>query len=96
MRGPNSNGRRDDSSSCLINGKQNSTAKHYTRENPTHPEETVCIAPVNTKEEAIQAIEAAYEAFQSWKESKLEDRIKRMRRAIDKIKEKLPEICQKP
>ncbi|MFC4409031.1 aldehyde dehydrogenase family protein [Chungangia koreensis] len=79
---------------AIINGKEAPTDKQFARENPTHPEEVVGYAPINTKEEAIQAIDAAHEAFKEWRLSDLEDRIQRMERAIQKIKDETPEIAK--
>lgn len=79
---------------AIIDGKKVETENKLPRENPTHPDEIVGYAPINTKEEAIRAIDAAYNAFQSWAWSDVEDRIARMRRAIQKIKEATPEIAE--
>lgn len=79
---------------AIIDGKKVETENKLSRENPTHPDEIVGYAPINTKEEAIRAIDAAYNAFQSWAWSDVEDRIARMRRAIQKIKEATPEIAE--
>ncbi len=79
---------------AIIDGKKVETENKLSRENPTHPDEIVGYAPINTKEEAIRAIDAAYNAFQSWAWSDVEDRIARMRRAIQKIKEAMPEIAE--
>ncbi len=80
--------------SAIINGEKIQTDKKITRENPTHPEQIVGYAPNNTREETIQAIDAAYEAFKTWAKSDVDDRIERMNRAIQKIKDELPEIAE--
>lgn len=79
---------------AIINGEKIQTDKKITRENPTHPEQIVGYAPNNTKEETVQAIDAAYEAFKTWKWSDVDDRIERMNRAIQKIKDATPEIAE--
>ncbi|MER2030447.1 MAG: aldehyde dehydrogenase family protein [Solibacillus sp.] len=79
---------------AIINGEKIQTDKKITRENPTHPEQIAGYAPNNTREETIQAIDAAYEAFKTWAWSDVEDRIARMQRAIQKIKEATPEIAE--
>ncbi|MGV3487844.1 MAG: aldehyde dehydrogenase family protein [Tuberibacillus sp.] len=77
---------------AIINGQKVKTEKKEPRENPTHPSEIVGYAPVNTREETIQAIDAAYDAFPSWAETDVKDRVNRMRKAIQKIKDHTPEI----
>ncbi|KGR85083.1 aldehyde dehydrogenase [Lysinibacillus odysseyi 34hs-1 = NBRC 100172] len=79
---------------AIIDGKKVETENKLPRENPTHPDEIVGYAPINTKEEAIRAIDAAYNAFKSWAWSDVEDRIARMKRAIQKIKDATPEIAE--
>ncbi|RFU61271.1 aldehyde dehydrogenase family protein [Peribacillus glennii] len=79
---------------AIINGERVSTEKQYSRENPTNPEEIVGYAPVNTKEEAISAIDAAHNAFKEWSNSSIDDRVERMKRAVQKIKDATPEISR--
>ncbi|MEK4386230.1 aldehyde dehydrogenase family protein [Solibacillus sp. FSL W7-1464] len=79
---------------AIINGEKIQTDNKITRENPTHPEQIVGYAPNNTREQTIQAIDAAYEAFKTWAWSDVEDRIARMQRAIQKIKDATPEIAE--
>ncbi|WP_085524397.1 aldehyde dehydrogenase family protein [Tuberibacillus sp. Marseille-P3662] len=79
---------------ALINGEKVKTDEQSHRENPANPGEIVGYAPINTREEAIQAIETAADAFPSWAETSLDDRIKRMNRAINKLKDATPEIAQ--
>ncbi|PAD38998.1 aldehyde dehydrogenase family protein [Terribacillus sp. 7520-G] len=78
---------------AIIDGKKHKAEKQAPRENPAHPEEIVGYAPLNTREETIQAIDAADAAFTTWRETTFDDRIARMRRAIQKIKDKTPEIA---
>ncbi|MGM9948527.1 MAG: aldehyde dehydrogenase family protein [Lysinibacillus sp.] len=80
--------------SAIINGEKIDTVKKIPRENPTHPEQIVGYAPDNTREETIQAIDAAHEAFKTWAWSDVDDRIARMKRAIQKIKDAAPEIAE--
>lgn len=79
---------------AIINGKKIKSEKQEPRENPTRPSEIVGYAPVNTREDAIRAIDAAYDAFPNWTNIQMEERINRMRKAIQKIKEATPEISQ--
>ncbi|SNZ11617.1 Acyl-CoA reductase [Terribacillus aidingensis] len=79
---------------AIINGEKHKAEKQAPRENPAHPDEIVGYAPLNTKEETIQAIDAADQAFTEWRDTSFDDRINRMRRAIQKIKDKTPEIAE--
>ncbi|KKB33684.1 aldehyde dehydrogenase family protein [Bacillus thermotolerans] len=79
---------------AIINGEKIKSEKQAPRENPTRPDEIVGYAPVNTREDAIRAIDAAHEAFSSWTETSLDERIERMRRAIQKIKDQTAEIAE--
>lgn len=80
--------------SSIINGEKIQTEKTLPRENPTHPDQIVGYAPINTKEETIRAIDAAYEAFKQWAWSDVDDRITRMQRAIQKVKDSTQEIAE--
>ncbi|PAE17423.1 aldehyde dehydrogenase [Virgibacillus sp. 7505] len=77
----------------IINGKKHKAEKQAPRENPANPKEVVGYAPLNTKDETIQAIDAADQAFTEWRQSSFEDRITRMRRAIQKIKDNASDIA---
>lgn len=79
---------------AIIDGKKIKSEKMAPRENPARPSEIVGYAPVNTREEAILAIDSAYNAFPSWAESAIDDRIERMKKAIQKIKDATPEITE--
>lgn len=79
---------------AIINGEKVKTDKNSPRENPTHPDEIVGYAPLNTKEDTVRAIDAAYDAFKSWAWSDVDDRIARMERAIQKLKDATPEIAK--
>jgi acyl-CoA reductase-like NAD-dependent aldehyde dehydrogenase len=79
---------------AIINGEKIPSEKQEPRENPTHPSEIVGYAPVNTREETVHAIDAAHEAFPNWTETPIGERIKRMRRAIQKIKDATSEIAE--
>ncbi|SFB21943.1 Aldehyde dehydrogenase family protein [Lentibacillus halodurans] len=79
---------------AIINGEKYKAEKQEPRENPAHPDKVVGYAPVNTKEDTIKAIDAANDAFASWRKSALDERIERMRKAIQTIKDKTPEIAQ--
>ncbi len=79
---------------AIINGEKIQTEQKIPRENPTYPEQIVGYAPNNTREETVQAIDAAYEAFKTWAWSDIDDRIERMQRAIQKLKDATPEIAE--
>lgn len=79
---------------ALINGERVMTEEKSARENPSNPDVIVGYAPVNTKEETIQAIEAAEEAFESWSKTSVSERIERMQQAIENLQEVSPEIVQ--
>ncbi|UFU00755.1 aldehyde dehydrogenase family protein [Radiobacillus kanasensis] len=79
---------------AIINGEKYKIEKHAPRENPTHPKEIVGYAPVNSVEDTIKAIDVAYDTFSTWRESSIDERIERMRTAIQKIKDATPEIAK--
>jgi acyl-CoA reductase-like NAD-dependent aldehyde dehydrogenase len=79
---------------AIINGQKVTTEKNSPRENPTHPDEIVGFAPINTKEDTICAIDSAYNAFKSWAWTEVDDRIEMMQRAIKKLKDATPEIAK--
>lgn len=79
---------------AIINGEKYKTEKTVPRENPAHPNEIVGYTPVNTREDTIRAIDAAYEQFPIWAKTSIDERIERMRRAIQKIKDATPEIAE--
>ncbi|WP_110926535.1 aldehyde dehydrogenase family protein [Bacillus massiliglaciei] len=79
---------------AIINGEKINTEKQEPRENPARPSEIVGYAPVNTREEAIRAIDSADSVFASWSKTSIEERMERMRKAIQKIKEAAPEIAE--
>ncbi|QKY68400.1 aldehyde dehydrogenase family protein [Lentibacillus sp. CBA3610] len=79
---------------AIINGEKYKAEKQEPRENPTYPDEVVGYAPVNTKEDTIKAIDAADNAFPEWRRSSIDERVERMRKAIQVIKDKTPEIAE--
>ncbi|GAB7386258.1 aldehyde dehydrogenase family protein [Bacillaceae bacterium] len=79
---------------AIINGEQLKSEKRFPRENPANPSEIVGYAPSNTREDAIRAVTAAAEAFPEWAKTPIDDRIRRMRLAIEKLKAKTPEIAR--
>ncbi|WP_462409736.1 aldehyde dehydrogenase family protein [Neobacillus sp. Marseille-QA0830] len=78
----------------IINGEKVKTEKQYSRENPTNPAEIVGYGPINTREDAKAAIEAASGAFQSWSKTPLDERIVLMQRAIQKLKDAEVELSE--
>jgi acyl-CoA reductase-like NAD-dependent aldehyde dehydrogenase len=79
---------------AIINGEQALTEKQFARHNPANPDEIVGYGPVNTREEAIRAIDAAAAAFPGWAATPIEERVDRMKRAIDKLKAATPELSE--
>ncbi|MFD2706858.1 aldehyde dehydrogenase family protein [Salibacterium lacus] len=76
----------------VINGEKIKAETYETRENPAHPKQTAGFSPVNTEEDAVRAIDAADDAFLDWTNRPVNDRIQRMRKAIQKIKDTTPAI----
>lgn len=79
---------------ALINGQSVLAEKNLARENPTNTSDIVGYVPVNTRDDAIRAIDAAKTAFTAWSLTSIDDRIERMRRASDKVKAATPELAQ--
>ncbi|CAM3043347.1 aldehyde dehydrogenase family protein [Paenibacillus sediminis] len=79
---------------AIINGQEAPTEKQYARQNPANPDEIVGYGPINTREEAIRAIDAAAAAFPSWAATPIEERVERMKRAIEKLKAATPELSK--
>jgi acyl-CoA reductase-like NAD-dependent aldehyde dehydrogenase len=79
---------------ALINGQNVKSLSQLAKENPTNPAEIVGYFPVTTKEQAVEAIEAAAEAFKTWKRTSIDERIHLMRKAIEKIRAAENEIVQ--
>ncbi|MFD1884944.1 aldehyde dehydrogenase family protein [Paenibacillus wenxiniae] len=71
---------------ALINGQNVPSLSQSAKENPANRAEIVGYFPVTTKEQAVEAIEAAAAAFQTWKKTDIEERITSMRKAIQKIR----------
>ncbi|MCG7332433.1 aldehyde dehydrogenase family protein [Salinicoccus roseus] len=79
---------------AYINGEIVEAQEHAPRENPAKPEETAGYWPKNTVEETKQAIDSADEAFKSWKHSEMKDRIERMQKGIQKIKDNQDDLAE--
>lgn len=79
---------------ALINGNKVETKERYARENPANPSDIVGYGPVNTREDATRAIDAAAAAFPSWASTPIDERIERMRRATEKLRAAMPELTQ--
>lgn len=77
---------------AIINGQEVEMEKRYPRENPANPEEIVGYGPVNTREDAVRAIDAAAAAFPAWSQMPIRERIECMRRAIARLREASPEL----
>lgn len=79
---------------AIINGKNVDSASQLAKENPSNVTEIVGYYPITTKEQAVEAIQAASQAFKAWKHSSIDERISRMLNAINKIKESTSELAQ--
>ncbi|PZT56112.1 aldehyde dehydrogenase family protein [Paenibacillus silvae] len=79
---------------AFINGQHIKSLSQLAKENPANPSEIVGYFPVTTKEQAATAIEAAAGAFKTWKQTAVEERIIRMRKAIEKIRAAENDIVQ--
>lgn len=79
---------------AIINGKHVTAEKQHPRENPSNTQEIVGYSPINTREDAIAAIHAASDAFPTWAKTSMDERIERMQRAIQKLKEATPELSR--
>lgn len=79
---------------AIIDGEKFITEKRYAKENPANTSEIVGYGPINSREDAVRAIDAAYQAFPKWAETSLDERIERMTKAIEKLREATPEITQ--
>ncbi|MCP1136907.1 aldehyde dehydrogenase family protein [Paenibacillus polysaccharolyticus] len=71
---------------AFINGQHVKSLSQLAKENPANPTEIVGYFQITTKEQAVTAIEAASGAFKTWKQTSIDERITRMRKAIEKIK----------
>ncbi|MDT0124896.1 aldehyde dehydrogenase family protein [Paenibacillus sp. RRE4] len=79
---------------AFINGQHVRSLSQLAKENPANPAEIVGYFPVTTKEQAVTAIEAAAGAFKTWKQTSIDERITRMRKAIEKIRVAENDIVQ--
>ncbi|MCM3134427.1 aldehyde dehydrogenase family protein [Paenibacillus polysaccharolyticus] len=79
---------------AFINGQHAKSLSQLAKENPANPSEIVGYFPVTTKEQAVTAIEVAAGAFKTWKQTSVEERINRMRKAIEKIRVAENDIVQ--
>ncbi|WP_145335052.1 aldehyde dehydrogenase family protein [Paenibacillus xylanexedens] len=79
---------------AFINGQHVKSLSQLAKENPANPAEIVGYFPVTTKEQAVIAIEAAAGVFKTWKQTSIDERITRMRKAIEKIRAAEHDIVQ--
>lgn len=77
---------------AYINGEVRKSSKKNKRENPASPEEIVGYFPENSVDEAKEAIDFAYQAFQSWSKTSLSERKERLERAKQTLESKIPEL----
>ncbi|BCJ85622.1 aldehyde dehydrogenase family protein [Effusibacillus dendaii] len=64
------------------------------RENPAHTDEIVAIVTNSTQEEAIQAIESAHEAFQSWSKMPAPKRAEYIFKFMDVLEQRRQEVAE--
>lgn len=79
---------------AFIDGQHIKSLSQLAKENPANPSEIVGYFPVTTKEQAVEAIEAAAGAFKTWKQTSIDERIIRMRKAIENIRAAENDIVQ--
>lgn len=79
---------------AYINGEIYRSGEHEARENPAKTDETAGYWPLNSVEDAKRAIGSADEAFKSWRKTEMQDRIERMQKGIQKIKDKQQELTE--
>ncbi|AKG73581.1 aldehyde dehydrogenase family protein [Salinicoccus halodurans] len=72
---------------AYINGEVYKSGEHEPRVNPAKTDETAGYWPLNTVEDARRAIDAADAAFGAWRKTEMKDRIERMKKGIQKIKD---------
>jgi len=78
----------------IINGERIFSENQYAREKPSNPSEIVGYGPINTKDDAVKAIEAASAALPDWSQVPVAERVKKMQKAIAKINDKAPHIIE--
>jgi 1-pyrroline-5-carboxylate dehydrogenase len=72
----------------VIGGRRIETSKRIRSLNPAHPEEVVGSVSSASKAEALQAIDAAAEAFESWKHLTLPERAQYLFRAAELLRQR--------
>ena len=79
-----------------INGKWTSPSsdKYYEKSNPANRADILGLFPLSTKEDAVAAVTAAHEAFQTWGKLLPQEREVYILKFIDAINERADEIAQ--
>ena len=72
----------------VIDGKKIETEKKIRSINPSNPDEVVGVTSSASKEHAIQAIEAATRAFESWKRKSAAERADYIFKAVELLKKR--------
>src|SRR5579863_9181945 len=72
----------------VIGGRKIETAKKIRSTNPADPKEVIGLVSSASKEQAIEAIEAAANAFESWKRLTLSERASYLFRAAELLRER--------
>jgi|HubBroStandDraft_2_1064218.scaffolds.fasta_scaffold09213_4 1-pyrroline-5-carboxylate dehydrogenase len=72
----------------VIGGRRIETSKRIRSLNPAHPEEVVGSVSSASKAEALQAIDAAAKAFESWKHLTLPERAQYLFRAAELLRQR--------
>ncbi|MGC8817410.1 MAG: aldehyde dehydrogenase family protein [Candidatus Hadarchaeum sp.] len=76
----------------LIDGEWRSAKSTYNVINPANTEEVVAKAPLGTRSDAQEAIEAAYRAFSAWSQKSPYERAKLLRKAAAIVMERIEEL----
>ncbi len=78
----------------FIAGTWRSASRTHPRENPANPSETVGVYPVSGKEEALTALDAAAEGFQTWKQTPIIQRARILQQAARILERRQAEIAR--
>jgi RHH-type proline utilization regulon transcriptional repressor/proline dehydrogenase/delta 1-pyrroline-5-carboxylate dehydrogenase len=70
----------------VIGGKRIDTREHIVSVNPSRTSQVIGHCPKATKEHALQAIEAAKKAFDSWRDVEPKDRAEYLKKAADVVR----------
>lgn len=77
----------------FINGKYRPTDTYIDSANPSHPDQVVAKLGMVSVEQAEEAIASAKQAFHSWKQTPVEERVALLRRAADLMENRRAELA---